>query len=126
MVAYASVDDLEDFLDDDPTPAHPERLLDAASAEVDNLLRGCVYTVDPVTGLPDEDEDVTKLRDLTVLQAVWMAQDETGERAQYSEIRTSSVTVVRAGKGGGSRYAPRAVAYLQAHGWPGTGLLVRR
>jgi hypothetical protein len=124
-VAYASVDDLEDELDGDQSPAHPDRLLARASAVVDIMLRGCVYDVTPA-GAPDDPDDADLLKRLTVLQAIYMADDPEGQQAQYSEIRTSTITAIRGQGREAPRFAPRAVEYLQANGWPGQGLVVRR
>lgn len=122
-MAYATVDDLDDALGDDPTPRNPDQLLELASTEIDALLVGCVYTVN-ASGQPVEAADIAKLRDLTVLQALWMADDPHGHKDHIQSMRTSQVSVQRAGSR--PRFAPRAVAYLQARGWPGSGLQVSR
>jgi len=124
MRVYASVDDLEDEILDGPMPANPDRLLALASTIVDGLLTGCVYTVGSTTGLPTDPADAELLRRLTVLQAVWMADDPDGLKDEYTRMVTSTVSVER--PSGRSRYAPRAVEYLQAAGYPGSGLLVYR
>ena len=121
-MVYASVDDLEDYLDGDPTPAHPERLLERASNRVDMMLKGCVYPVED--GVATEPEDVELLRDLTVRQATHMA--EIGDLGQYSSVRTSTVSWTRPDGTTAPAYAPEAVELLAARGWPGRGLVVGR
>jgi hypothetical protein len=121
---YASVDDLEDEISSGPTPPNPDRLLALASTAVDNLLTGCVYTVDDTTGLPTDPDDVERLKRLTVLQALWMAGDPDGVKDAYTKMTTSTVSVER--PGGRPRFAPRAVEYLQAAGYPGSGLVIAR
>lgn len=123
MRVYASVDDLEDEISPGPTPPNPDRLLALASTAVDTLLAGSVYDVDG-DGLPTASEDVAKLTRLTVLQAVYMAPDPEGFRDDFTTMQTSTVHVER--NRAATRYAPRALEYLQANGYPGTGLRVYR
>jgi len=120
---YASVDDLEDELSPDSAPRSPDRLLQLASTAVDLLLAGCVYDID-TAGLPTDPDDVERLKRLTVLQAVYMAQDPDGLKDEFTSMKTSSVQVDR--PRGRSRFAPRALEYLQSAGYPGSGLLVVR
>ena len=120
MAAFATVDQFEAYLDGDPMPAHPERLLDRASDRVRECLVGLVYdTVD--TGV------VSTLRQATLLQAQWMAPDETGARDVYSSMSTGGVSWTRAQKRGGgpvdTRYAPDMLAKLRTSGYFG-GLVV--
>lgn len=112
-MSYATVDELEDHLDGDPTPAHPERLLDRASERVDEMLIGAVYD--------GTDPDVTAaLKRATLLQAQWMAPDETGQRAQFSSMSTGGVSWTRAQRQGGgvtdSRFSPDALSYIRTSG----------
>jgi hypothetical protein len=122
VAVYATVDDLEDELSGQPTPLNPDRLLVLASATVDAMLIGCAYTVNVSTGLPSYPSDQEKLKRLTVLQAVWMADDPDGQREDYVSVRTSTVSVNRPQPR--PRYAPRAVEYLASHGMPGSGIRV--
>jgi len=122
MAVYATVDDLEDELSGAATPDRPDRLLVLASTTIDSLLAGTVYTVTE-SGLPDDEADAEKLRRMTVLQALWMADDPEGLKDHYHDMRTASVSVSR--RAGRPRYGPRVIEYLAAHGYPGAGWVVR-
>jgi hypothetical protein len=123
MPVYATVDDLEDELSGSATPDRPDRLLALASTVVDLMLAGTVYTVGP-SGMPDQPEDQNLLRRLTVLQAIWMSQDPDGLQDDFTDMRTTTVSVRRPGSR--SRFSPRAVEYLASAGFPGQGMVVYR
>jgi hypothetical protein len=118
-MAYATVDDLEDFLENDPMPNHPERLLDRASERVDEMMTGFVYETSDA-GLPTDASVIDLLKNLTILQAQYMGDvgDETGSRSGFTSMSTGGVSWSRAvGQGNGrpinDRYAPNAVTYLR-------------
>lgn len=122
MRVYASVDDLEDEMSPTSTPPNPDRLLILASTAVDTLLTGSVYDVDS-NGLPTASKDAELLKRLTVLQAVYMAPDPEGFKDDFTTMQTSTVHVERTRA---TRYAPRALEYLQAAGYPGSGVVIVR
>lgn len=118
MRVYATVDDLEDEVEGIP---NPDQLLQLASAVVELMVAGSVYTVDSQTGLPYYPEDAAKLRRATVLQAIYMADDPYGKQFGYTKMSTSTVSV----EGLRSLFAPRAVEWFKAVGLPGSGFMVR-
>ncbi|MEU6057999.1 hypothetical protein [Streptomyces sp. NPDC047097] len=93
-MAYATVQQLENWLDPEPAPANAARLLEQASDRIDTALHGVAYPVgDPAV--------LAVLAKACVRQAHWVLEgdDETGARA---DIQSESV-----GKRSYSRF-PRA------------------
>lgn len=121
MAAFASPDELENYLDGDPLPRHPERLLDRASDRVRECLIGLAYD-------PADVDVIAALKDATILQAQWMAPDETGAREQYQSMSTGGVSWTRAQDGKGrarsARYSPDMLAKLRTSGHFGTLAIV--
>jgi hypothetical protein len=80
MAAYATVDELEVFLDqaapDAASEAVAERMLLRASEVVDDHLRTAIYDVD-VDDLPTDADVIAAFRDATCAQVeFWFAGDE--------------------------------------------------
>jgi hypothetical protein len=126
MVAYASADDLAEFVPETVTvPDEPEasRLLAHASEVVDGLLLTAVYDTDD-DGLPTDPQVVAALRDATCAQALWWLEtgDESGAQATYQSVSIGSVSLTRGYTSGASATgpaqttAPRAVSILQQAG----------
>lgn len=118
MARYANEADLTGFLDGDPAPPHPERLLEQACDLVDQMLIGAFYDVDD-NGTPTEAGDIAALKTATLYQAVWMAGDEFGKKSQYSSMSTGGTSWSRAtGSGDDQRqspYSPAAWRHLKMH-----------
>jgi len=118
MVAYATVDELESFLEDDPMPRHPERLLDRATERIRELLGGYLYDVGE-DGFATDARVRHDIMMMTLLQAQYMMDlgDETGAKDGFSSMSTGSVSWTRrSGSGGGNaptpKFGPNVLAYL--------------
>lgn len=120
-MAYATVSDLEDWLDPEPAPANAARLLEEASDAIDGALTGATY--DP------EDVDVQAvLKKACVRQVHWMMDrdDETGANNDLQSMSAGSRSFTRrtVGEGAGAapRIGPQAALVLRNSGlltmWP--------
>lgn len=122
MAAYATVDEFSDYLDGDPLPAHPDRLLARATDVVNELLVGAVWTTD-TDGMPTDARVADKLREAVCIQADYMSRtdDELGTRALYDSVSTGGVSYSRATSGSGgalpSRYAPALLTFIRTAGF---------
>lgn len=103
-MAYATPEQLGEFLDPEPTPANAARLLDRASRDVDRELKCSVYDVDD-SGMPTKQAVIDALREATLEQVAWrLAQGDDeglGAAGVYSSVSIGSVTLSR-GSGSGS------------------------
>lgn len=122
-MAYATVGYFEIYLDGEPLPPYPERLLDRASELIDEMLIGAIYETD-ADGEPTDPADIDTLKKATCAQAQYMAAlgDETGALAQFTSASAGAVSFGRAigstGKAtAASRYAPQAVTVLRTAGF---------
>jgi len=104
-MAYATEADLTEYLDGDPMPSHPQRLLNQASDDIDELLIGAVYPVD-ADGVPTGADHIDALMQVCVLQALFLAPDPDGRKRQYSSMSTSNVSWTRATDASGSPITP--------------------
>jgi hypothetical protein len=122
VASYATVDEFADYLDGDPLPAHPERLLDRATEAVNELLVGAVWSTNTTTGLPTDTTVAGKLRTAVCIQAHYMAEqdDELGTRTLYDSVSTGGVSYSRAAGANGalpSRHAPALLSYIRTAGF---------
>ncbi|MEV4457015.1 hypothetical protein [Microbispora sp. NPDC049633] len=126
-MAYATADDLTDYLD--PVPDDADLRLTRASRLVDQALLCAVYDVDD-TGMPTDQRVIDALRAATCEQvASWVESGETGTGAAdgYQSVSIGSVSLSRAagGPGGGGSQAeslcPQARMVLQQAGLTGRG-----
>lgn len=126
-MAYATAEDLVDYLD--PVPDTADLLLLRASRLVDQALLCAVYDVDD-DGMPTDARVAAALREATCEQvAAWVAggEDGTGVAGQYQSVSIGSVSLTRAAggaPGGGSASAglcPQAWMILQQAGLTGRG-----
>ncbi|MEC4016093.1 hypothetical protein [Streptomyces sp. H27-D2] len=114
-MAYASVDDLTNWLHPEPVPPNARRLLETASEALDESLIGAVYDIgDP------EVADV--LRRACVRQVHWRMErdDETGANSDLQSMTTGQRSFTRrapaAGTPGGPRVGHQAASVLRSAG----------
>ncbi|MFJ6729374.1 hypothetical protein ACIQPQ_31180 [Streptomyces sp. NPDC091281] len=102
---YATVSDLEAWLDPEPAPGNAVRLLTRASTAIDRALFGLAYDRD------DPDVQQTLLA-ACVQQAQWMIDrdDETGAMDDLQSMSTGQRSFVRRTTGQGAGKAPRLAA----------------
>lgn len=121
-MSYATVADLEAWLDPTAAPTDAAKRLARASGVVDEMLLTSVYTVDDY-GQPTDSDVAVALRDATCAQAEYAGA--TGDPASvgaagYSQMSIGSVSLTRATRVGGatepSRYSPTAWSILQRAG----------
>jgi hypothetical protein len=86
-MSYATVDDLRDWLWDEP-PNDADRQLSNASRVIDSALFGAIYTTDPTTHLPTDALIIAALRDATCAQVEWWLEtgDELEQYGAYHKI----------------------------------------
>ena len=86
-MAYATVDDLRDWLWNEP-PDDADRQLSNASRVIDGALFGAIYTTDPVTFLPTDPLIIAALRDATCAQVEWWLTtgDELEQFGPYHDV----------------------------------------
>ncbi|MGI5162651.1 hypothetical protein [Microbispora sp. CA-102843] len=128
-MAYATADDLIDYLD--PVPDDAELRLVRASRVIARAIRTAVYDVDD-DGQPTDQKVIDALREATCEQvAAWSEGGETGTGAtpQYDNVSIGSVTLGgrKSGGSGGDRpaaedLAPQARLALEEAGLLGTPL----
>ncbi|MFF7335447.1 hypothetical protein [Streptomyces sp. NPDC008150] len=101
-MAYATVEQLEEWLTPEPAPANAARLLDEASDAIDGALTGAYY--DPAD--PDVAAVLTKA---CVRQVHWMMDrdDETGAQNDLQSMSAGSRSFTRRTVGDGAGAAPK-------------------
>lgn len=120
-MAYATVQDLTDYMGTDPMPANPARLLDRASALMDELLIGAWYDVD-TNDMPTDAGVIDALKRATLAQAHYMtiAGDETNASQQFTSVTQGSVSYSKKDPSGNalanSRYSSDAYGILRVAG----------
>lgn len=119
-MAYATVQDLTEFLDPDPVPAAAGRLLERATELVDEMLTGAWYDTDGAGNPTDPDVmDALKRAVCAQVQYTVALADETGANANVSQMRVGTVHIYRALSltgPGTPRHAPQAVTILRNAG----------
>jgi hypothetical protein len=129
-MAYATTDDLGDYLSPDAPPANAARLLERASDLVDEMLIGAIYDVND-DGDPTDADVAAALTKATCAQAQFMMAtgDETGAHTGGT-VKVGDVQITRpASTGrspGGGRYAPAALGALRVAGLRPVGPITRR
>jgi hypothetical protein len=106
---YATTADLAAWLRDAP-PADAERMLQAATREVDDLLTTAVYPVDG-DGYPALAGQRDAVRDATCALAEWWGEtgDESGAGQLYGSMSAGSISIGRTGTNGSSRSQPSRI-----------------
>lgn len=120
---YATSDDLAEWLEPDPLPDSPDRLLRRASRFLDNrLLLTAVYPVD-ADGMPTRKEHADALRDACCALVEWWdanGDDGTGAGANYTSVTAGSISLAQAtglaGTPADSRVSREAVEILRGAG----------
>jgi hypothetical protein len=108
VVVYATKAEFEEWLEGDVTPPHPERLLRAASNDLDRVLKLAVYDVD-TDGNPTDSDVAESFRIACCWQAALIATKPRGNRSNYVSMTSSKVSWTRAvGKDG--RMVPQGIA----------------
>lgn len=101
-MAYATVPDLEEWLEPEPAPENAARLLKRASTAIDRALYGLAYDrTDPAV--------LETLKDACVQQVHWMIErgDETGAQDDLQSMSTGQRSFTRRTVGAGAGKTPR-------------------
>lgn len=123
-MAYATVQDFEDYLAPDALPSASGRLLERASTIVDEMVIGAVYSVDD-EDMPTEPKVLAAFKSATLAQAHYMtvAGDETNALQGFISVTQGSVSYSRATSSSGtnssatgSRYSSDAYGILRVAG----------
>ncbi|AMW13318.1 hypothetical protein A4E84_29780 [Streptomyces qaidamensis] len=117
-MAYATEQQLIDYLAPDPTPANAAKVLDRASDDIDGLLIGAVYNTD-VNGMPTDPKVQTALRMATLAQAEYLVAtgDLTCAQRQGGRVQVGGVEYTRGTSGTEpGRIAPAALQALRVSG----------
>jgi len=95
-MAYATVQELADFLAPRAAPPDAARLLDRASRDVDRALLCAVYDVDD-TGMPTDPTVAEALKTATLEQAAWRLRmgDGASSAGRWSRVTIGSATLER-------------------------------
>ncbi|GAA4059813.1 hypothetical protein [Actinomadura miaoliensis] len=95
-MAYATVQELADFLTPKPAPPDAARLLDRASRDVDRALLCTVYDVDD-TGMPTAPAVAQALKEATLEQAAWRMRmgDGASSAGKWSTVSIGSASLAR-------------------------------
>lgn len=123
-MAYATVDELEAWLDPEPAPTGAARMLARATRYMDNvLLKTSIYDVDE-DGKPTGAEHIAAMRDACCALVEWW--DEQGDEglgagSEYTSVSAGGIAFSKGGSGSGSapadpRRAPEAVEILDGAG----------
>lgn len=133
-MAYATLEDLQKYLGDDPG-AGAQRQLERASDLVDAVLVGAIYDTD-TSGDPTDAAVIASLRSAVCAQVeYWIAKgDELGLEDQFDVVELGSARLERRSSQGTAtglnprspeaRLAPRARDFLITAGlWPGSPYL---
>ncbi|MEU8556025.1 hypothetical protein AB0C80_18815 [Streptomyces anthocyanicus] len=117
-MAYATEQQLIDYLAPDPAPANAAKVLDRASDDIDGLLIGAVYDTD-ADGMPTDPKVQAALRKATLAQAEYLVStgDLTGAQRQWRSVRLGDAEYTRATTGTEpGRIAPSALQALRVAG----------
>ncbi|CAL9457053.1 hypothetical protein SUDANB15_02541 [Streptomyces sp. enrichment culture] len=117
-MAYATEQQLIDYLTPDPAPANAAKVLDRASDDIDGLLIGAVYDTDD-NGMPTDPKVQKALRKATLAQAEYLVAtgDLTGAQRQWSSVRLGDAQYTRGATGQEpGRIAPAALQALRVAG----------
>ncbi|MFI6814431.1 hypothetical protein ACIBG7_18615 [Nonomuraea sp. NPDC050328] len=126
-MAYATVDELEAWLDPDPVPASAARKLARATRYMNNvLLKTAIYPIDD-NGLPTEQSHITAMRDACCALVEWWEEngdDGLGAGDEYTSVAAGSISFTKGAGGsdltrGDPRRAPEAVEILDGAGLQG-------
>jgi len=95
-VAYATPEELGEFLAPKPAPPDAARLLDRASRDVDGALLCAVYDVDD-TGMPTDPAVAQALKTATLEQAAWRLRmgDGASSAGKWSRVAIGSANLER-------------------------------
>ncbi|MFD5711328.1 hypothetical protein ACFWHW_13175 [Streptomyces pharetrae] len=117
-MAYATEQQLIDYLAPDPAPANAAKVLDRASDDIDGLLIGAVYDTDS-NGMPTDPKVQAALRKATLAQAEYLVAtgDLTGAQRQWGRVQVGGVEYIRGTSGTEpGRIAPAALQALRVAG----------
>ncbi|MFF4467966.1 hypothetical protein ACFYZ3_00255 [Streptomyces sp. NPDC001599] len=117
-MAYATEQQLIDYLAPDPAPANAAKVLDRASDDIDGLLIGAVYDTD-ADGMPTDPKVQAALRKATLAQAEYLVEtkDLTGAQRQWGTLTVGEVSYARGTSGQEpGRIAPAALQALRVSG----------
>jgi hypothetical protein len=118
-VAYATEQQLIDYLAPDAAPANAAKVLDRASDDIDGLLIGAVYDTDAY-GMPTDARVQEALRKATLAQAEYLVatNDLTGAQRQWGTVSVGEVSYTRGTTGmEPGRIADAALQALRVHGF---------
>lgn len=117
MPAYATSQELAEYLHEDEPPEDAERLLERASEVVDGLLIGAIYDTDD-DDMPTSNAVRETLRKATCAQVdYWLESGGSEHGAVYSQASIGNVSLTRAGANRrGEDIAPHAITVLRTGG----------
>lgn len=123
-MAYATVDDLTDYMAPESPPSDAERVLARASEVVDRILIGAVYDVDE-DELPTDPAVLDAIKRATLAQAHYASLvpgTETGQAGSLAAVSVGAVSYSFRDSGGGTSssaggaISPHAVSVLRVAG----------
>ncbi|MEU4332333.1 hypothetical protein [Nonomuraea dietziae] len=125
-MAYATLTELEAWLDPEPVPSGAARMLARATRYMDNvLLKTSVYDVDD-NGMPTDADHIVAMRDACCALVEWWAEngdDGLGAGSEYTSVSAGNIALSKGSRQGGSsgqttdpRRAPEAVEILDGAG----------
>jgi hypothetical protein len=124
-VAYATAEDLADYLGEQPPPDNAATLLDRASTYVDDILIGAYYQTD-TNGNPVDEDVAEALRKATCAQVLYWAETgntsgtETGDGGwrdmTIGNVRLSRSSGGSSQTGAAATFAPDALRHLRLAG----------
>jgi hypothetical protein len=95
-MAYATEQELIDYLSPDPAPPNAAKVLDRASDDIDGLLLNAVYATDENEN-PTDARVIAALRKATLAQAEYLVAtgDLTGAQRQWGRAQVGGVEYTR-------------------------------
>ncbi|MGW3499358.1 hypothetical protein ACWDMY_01250 [Streptomyces globisporus] len=117
-MAYATEQQLIDYLAPAPAPPNAAKVLDRASDDIDGLLIGAVYDTDD-NRQPTDARVQAALRKATLAQAEYLVEtkDLTGAQRQWGTVAVGEVSYTRGTSGTEpGRIADAALQALRVHG----------